>query len=144
MNQPTSHSRPPVVEGKRQTVQRHQIYQILEKASGPLTAAQIGELARHDVPDVGMSTVYRTLKMLQDADLVSLVTLPDGIARYEKSGRGPHHFHCRVCGQIWTLRSGIVSSLRGAHLSGGFLIEDHESTFHGQCPNCTPSDSNPT
>ncbi len=137
MREPTSgNGIPAALEGKRQTVQRHQILSIIEDASGPLTAAQIYELTRHDMPDVGLSTVYRTLKMLQEVELVCPVTLPDGVARYEKSGRGPHHFQCRICGKIWTLQNGAVSSLSGLRLIGGFLVEDHESTFHGQCPSC--------
>jgi Fe2+ or Zn2+ uptake regulation protein len=127
--------------GQRQTVQREQISDTLEKASGPLTALQISEFARCEVPDVGLSTVYRALKMLQEANLVRLVTLPDGVPRYEKTGRGPHHFHCRTCGGIWTVQRADVTSVQGERLIGGFLVEDHESTFHGQCAGCNSTSS---
>lgn len=125
-----------------QTVQRQEILTVLQKAKGPLTAAHIYELARQQVPELGLSTVYRALKLLQDTQLVQPVTLPDGVARYEMVGRGPHHFHCRICGQIWTLQSGEVSSLSGSRVRGNFLVENHESTLHGRCPNCNRPSSN--
>lgn len=125
--------------GRRQTAQREQISNTLEKASGPLTAVQLVELARQEVPDVGLSTVYRALKKLQEANLVRLVILPDGVARYEKAGRGPHHFLCRACGGIWTLQNGTVTTPRYCHLEGGFAVEDDEIIFYGHCSNCHPA-----
>ena len=140
MTPSTPHPQPRALTfGQRQTVQREQISQTLEQARGPLTAVQIFEITRREVPDVGISTVYRALKVLQTANLVRLVTLPDGVARYEKVGRGPHHFHCRTCGQIWTIQRGAVTSAQGQRVDGEFLIEDHESTFHGKCANCNSS-----
>ena len=125
-----------------QTVQREHIANTLEQARGPLTAVQIFEITRREVPDVGISTVYRALKMLQEANLVRLVILPDGVARYEKAGRAPHHFHCRTCGGIWTIQSAALNCIQGESLVSEFLTEDHESTFHGQCANCNSSLSN--
>lgn len=49
-----------------------------------------------------ISTVYRTLDLLQEFDLVSCVDPPDDQRRYELLGiHGPHlHLVCQACGQI--------------------------------------------
>lgn len=137
----TRTQQPVLIAGQRQTAQRQQIFNTLEGATGPLTVGQIFELVRREVPDVGLATVYRALKLLLKSKQIRLVTLLDGVARYEKVGRGPDHFHCRSCEGIWTLQSGAVTSPGVNRLGDGFLVEDHETTLHGQCPNCGSSSS---
>jgi Fur family ferric uptake transcriptional regulator len=51
---------------------------------------------------VDISTVYRTLDLLQEFDLVSSVDPGDDQRRYELLGiHGPHlHLVCRACGRV--------------------------------------------
>lgn len=122
--------------GRRQTFQRAAMLRVVEEADGPLSALQIFEQAQLEVPEIGLSTIYRTLKMLLAQEVVQSVLLPDGVSRYEKVGRGPHHFHCRSCSRIWTLENNAETMLRCSHLRGGFVVEDNEIIFRGQCPHC--------
>jgi Fur family ferric uptake transcriptional regulator len=57
---------------------------------------------QHISSSVDISTVYRTLDLLREFDLVSHVDLDDGQRRYELLGlHGPHlHLVCRSCGKV--------------------------------------------
>ncbi len=61
---------------RRQTPNRQEILEILERAKGPLAAAEIHRLARRKRPHMGLATIYRTLKMMQDENRVRFVNLP--------------------------------------------------------------------
>jgi Fur family ferric uptake transcriptional regulator len=123
--------------GQRQTRQRRQIFEVIERAEGPLSIAEIHEQSRRAVPNLGIATIYRTVKMLHEADEIHLVSLPDGETRYEKAGLGHHeHFRCRVCKQVFDLPDCPLAYLSGTTTKDGFLIEDHELTLYGRCAHC--------
>ncbi|HEX2187475.1 MAG TPA: transcriptional repressor [Longimicrobiaceae bacterium] len=127
--------RPPI--GQRNTRQRDAIAEVIGAAAGPLTAPEIAERAQREIPGLGMATVYRTLKLLQEAGRVRTVILPSGETRYESEGLGHHHhFHCRVCDGVYDLESCHVVMPPGARTEEGFVVEDHELTLYGVCPSC--------
>lgn len=127
----------------RQTPQRALLLQILEAAQGPLSAADILRIGRGEMPDLGLATIYRTLKILGQEEAVRVVNLPDGLPRFERVGLGQHHFQCRVCQRIWTLQNDPLRPLKSAQWSGEWLIEDHSSTFYGCCVGCKAKSPQP-
>jgi Fur family ferric uptake transcriptional regulator len=123
---------------QRQTRQRQQILDVITEADGPLSVAEIHERARRAVPNLGIATVYRTIKLLQEASQIHAVGLPDDESRYEKAGLGHHeHFRCRSCQQVFDLPDCPLPFLHGTTLKGGFVVEDHDLTLYGLCPQCT-------
>lgn len=124
--------------GKRRTTQREAITEVIDDAPGPLTVSQIYERSRHATPNLGIATVYRTLKLLLDNRQVHAVVLPDGETRYEKADMEHHcHFHCRTCGEVYNLVVCPVSIPEGTTFPDGFCVDDHELTLHGTCPRCS-------
>jgi Fur family transcriptional regulator, ferric uptake regulator len=124
--------------GQRQTRQRDRIYQVIREAQGPLTVQEILERAQRTVPGLGIATVYRTLNLLQDARQIRTVILPSGETRYELSGLGHHHhFQCRVCDEVYDLETCPVSIPDGNAIGEGFVVETHELTLYGVCPECS-------
>jgi Fur family transcriptional regulator, ferric uptake regulator len=123
--------------GQRHTRQRDVIVEVIQAAAGPLTVPEILDRSQRKVPGLGIATVYRTLKLLQDAGEVRTVILPTGETRYESAALGHHHhFHCRVCDEVYDFLDCPVS-LPGDHaLGNGFLVESHELTLYGVCSNC--------
>ncbi len=120
----------------RTTRQRDEIHRVLTTAPGPLTVTEIHAQAQRDLPALGIATVYRTLKLLTDQGLIHPVML-DGETLYEASGRGHHHhFSCRRCGRVFTLQTCPVSLPRGTVFAGGFVVDAHELTLYGLCPDC--------
>ncbi|GGL67852.1 transcriptional repressor [Deinococcus aerolatus] len=123
----------------RSTRQRDVIAQVLGRAPGPLAVTEIFELAQGDLPGLGIATVYRTLKLLTGQGQIHPVTL-DGETLYEASGKGHHHhFSCNHCGRVFTLHTCPVTLPSGTVYPGGFVVEAHEVTLYGQCPDCAGS-----
>ncbi|ANE44377.1 Fur family transcriptional regulator [Deinococcus puniceus] len=120
----------------RTTRQRDVIAHVLEGAEGPLAVNDVHGRALSDLPGLGIATVYRTLKLLTEQGRIHPVTL-DGETLYEASGKGHHHhFSCTRCGRVFTLHTCPVALPRGTVYPGGFIVEAHEVTLYGQCPQC--------
>jgi Fur family transcriptional regulator, ferric uptake regulator len=123
--------------GQRQTRQRDTILSVIRGAAGPLTIAEILARGQEEVPGLGIATVYRTVKLLQDAGIIQQVLLPSGEVRFEPVDRGHHHhFQCRLCAIVIDLDVCHVQIPRNS-LPEGFEIEGHELTLFGTCPVCT-------
>lgn len=123
----------------RSTRQRDVISRILQDAPGPLGVAEIHEQARATLPRLGIATVYRTLKLLTEQRRIHSVSL-DGETLYEAAGRGHHHhFSCTACQRVFTLHSCPLNLPSGTVYPGGFVVQAHEVTLYGLCPECAAS-----
>lgn len=121
---------------RRNTKQRDVIERALSAAPGPLSVAELHARAGAELPQLGVATVYRTLKRLQDEGKVHALNL-DGESRFERADLGHHHhFACRSCGGVFDLEVCPLELPRGAPYSGGYLVEGHEVTLYGVCPAC--------
>jgi Fur family ferric uptake transcriptional regulator len=87
------------------------------------------------VPNLGIATVYRTVKGLTEEGELVPVEMPGEPQRYEESGKHHHHhFCCRGCGRVFEMK-GCPRDL--AHmLPEGCTMEDHEVFIYGRCPDC--------
>src|SRR5262245_8839115 len=89
-------------------------------------------------PDVGRTTVYRTLKLLQTAGLAQELQL-DGQSRFEREYKREHHDHfiCKYCGEIIEFVSEDIERLQDEIAEKlGFVIEGHRHQIYGACRNC--------
>jgi Fur family ferric uptake transcriptional regulator len=122
--------------GQRQTRQRDAILNVLAEANGPLSVPEIFALSKKIIP-LGIATVYRTVKLLLDAKEIQSVILPSGETRYEAADLGHHdHFQCRKCLHVFDLSVCPLHLASGTIIPGGFIVEDHEMTLYGTCPEC--------
>ena len=123
--------------GQRQTRQRALVYDVVKRARGPLTVPEIHTMVQHTMPQTGIATVYRAVKLLLESKWLEAVTLPSGETRYECADMGHHHhFQCRICGEVFDIDHCPVELPQGAELPGGFILHDHEITLYGLCPHC--------
>ncbi len=120
---------------ERSTSQRQAIRHVLEEADHPLKPHEILAVAKHDVPGLGIATVYRTIKSLIEDGWLVPVDLPGETARYEVANR-PHHHHflCRRCDRVFVL-DGCPWNMR-ATLPAGFKLESHQVILYGICKDC--------
>lgn len=124
--------------GQRQTRQRDAIYDVIQDSDGPLAVTEIHSRARKTLPTLGIATVYRALKLMQEATEVQAVNLPSGETRYESAHLGHHdHFQCRKCEQVFDLSVCPLHLETGTTLPGGFIVEGHELTIYGLCLLCS-------
>ncbi len=87
--------------GKRYTRQRALIMAIIRQGQGHLDADEIFRRAHEREPRLSLSTVYRTLQILKDLDLVDELHFGEGHHHYEvKPAREHHHLVCLGCGRV--------------------------------------------
>ena len=85
--------------GHRLTPQRQLILEAIEESDGHVSAESVHSKVAAQFPQVNISTVYRTLELLQDLGLVTHTHFDDGIAQYHLASATPHqHMVCRRCG----------------------------------------------
>lgn len=120
---------------QRDTAQRRAIRHVFSHSRRPLTPQEVLEKAQSEVPNLGIATVYRTLRGLMDEGSLIAVDVPGEPQRYEGSGKGHHHhFSCRACGRMFEME-GCPKDLDKL-VPQGFTMDDHEVFIYGQCLDC--------
>lgn len=85
--------------GYRLTVQREIILDAFESLSGHVTAEDLYGRVRQTFPQVNVSTVYRTLELLEQEGLALHTRYHDGIVKWHRAEEiGHQHLVCRQCG----------------------------------------------
>ncbi len=79
-------------QGLRMTGQRRTIARVLSEASDHPDAEELHARASRLDPRISIATVYRTVKLLEEAGLLEKRDFGDGRARFEDSQRA-HHDH---------------------------------------------------
>lgn len=120
------------------TRQREAIRAALEDAGRPLGAREVHAAAQAVVPGLGLATVYRTLRTLEEERSIRAVALPGEPPRYEVAGKAHHHhFHCRVCGRVFDVDGCVGDTAPLAALTpAGFRLATHEIILYGDCAGC--------
>jgi Fur family transcriptional regulator, ferric uptake regulator len=132
--------------GFRLTPQREMILHILHDAEEHATAEEL--FARVSVLSsaVDLSTVYRTLELLEEFHLVASFDLGDGERRYELlTLHHPHyHLHCRSCHQLITIDAQelqpLIAQLAQEH---GFEAQFEHLIIPGLCQGCQSAAARP-
>jgi len=135
--------------GYRFTVPRGAILSVLSATSGHLSAEDVYVKVHKDYPNVGLTTVYRTLELLVQMELVVRSDFGDGRARYELNqgpkGEKHHHHHlvCTSCGRVIDYTDFIKDEIellqkteKGLSKKYNFQIENHIIQFYGLCQKC--------
>ena len=133
-------------EGFRLTFPRQVILDILDKTEHHMSAEEIYIELHKKYPSIGLTTIYRTLDMLANLDIVNKFDFGDGRARYELKGvqeKHHHHLICRGCGRIIDYKDFIDEETQlvkkiEERLSKKyrFRIDTHQFHFYGLCNEC--------
>lgn len=122
---------------RRGTRQRQAIRRAFERAAGPLSPREVHDVAGAEVEGLGLATVYRALRRLEEEGFIEPVPVPGEGVRYERAGRNHHHhFHCEACDRIFDLDACRLPPDLGLSTPPGFLPKRHEVIVHGRCPDC--------
>jgi Fur family ferric uptake transcriptional regulator len=78
--------------GMRLTGQRRTIARILEEAPDHPDVEELHARALREDPGISIATVYRTVKLFEEAGILERLEFRDGRARYEDAERD-HHDH---------------------------------------------------
>jgi len=118
--------------------QREAILDVFLRSERHLSVDDLFQLVRKRHPEVGRTTVYRTLKLFQAAGLASELQF-EGKSRFEREYKRQHHDHfiCRSCGDIIEFSSPEIERLQdeiAAELK--FEIDGHRHQIFGRCRRC--------
>jgi Fur family ferric uptake transcriptional regulator len=81
-----------IERGLKMTEQRRVISRVLSDSSDHPDVEEIYRRAAAIDPKISVATVYRTMRLLEDANVIERLDLRDGRARYEEN-RDEHHHH---------------------------------------------------
>lgn len=133
--------------GYRITIGRQAILDILAAEESHLSAEDIYTRIRKACPGIGLTTVYRTIDILNDMGLVHRLDFGDGRSRYELA-EGPkkrhhHHLICTGCNKAINYTDFIEEEIKllketekGLSKKYKFRITGHRIEFYGLCERC--------
>lgn len=125
--------------GLRKTAQRDLILDIFLRTEEHLTSEDLYWLVQKKDPNVGHTTVYRTLKLLTEAGLAREVRFGDNKTYYEHHYNHEHHDHmiCTECGRVIEFFSQDIESLQDQMADKfGFRLSHHSLRMWGVCSDC--------
>jgi Fur family ferric uptake transcriptional regulator len=124
--------------GLRMTPQRRLILDAVESMHGHVSAEQVYQEVVRVFPDVNISTVYRTLEVLEDLGVVRHTHFHDGVAQYERTDAGRHHHMvCSRCGSEAELDLELLRPLADElERRYGFRADLAHSAIVGVCRRC--------
>ncbi len=125
--------------GLKQTEQRDTILETFLETRDHLSTDELFRLVKQHDSKIGITTVYRAMKLLVECGLASEVSFQDGVVRYEHQvgRRSHHHMVCTNCGASVEFFSPQVDELekqigREYH----FLTKRHTFQIYGHCEDC--------
>ncbi len=125
-------------QGYRLTPQRLMVLSAIEKSDHHISAEEIYAQITARYPNVNISTVYRTLELLERLGLVTKTDLGEGTVRYHSAEKGHHHhLVCRECGAIVDLDESVLASLKSAlRQKYQFTADLKHLAIQGRCARC--------
>lgn len=126
----------------RLTTQRELVLQILfEHPAEHLTAEEIYFFIKQKNPDIGIATVYRTLELFSELEIIYKLSFAGDCSRYEltlnEEGHYHHHLICKSCGRIIEFNADLLDDIEKIiGETSNFLIVDHCLRFYGYCADC--------
>lgn len=127
--------------GQQYTSTRRAIIEVLRKAPDPVTIPEIMKAK----PSLALSSVYRTLSVLEQAEIVNRLVTSREFARYELAeDLTGHHHHliCTGCGKVkdFTLSNKLErtasKSFEEIATEAGFVMHGHRLDVVGLCADC--------
>jgi Fur family transcriptional regulator, ferric uptake regulator len=131
-------------EGLKSTAQRDLIVDEFLRCPGHVSIEELLARVRKRQPRVGYVTVYRTLRLLQAADLAVPRQFGDGQTRFEVADQASraHHDHliCADCGLIVEFAEPEIERLQDEVARRlGFVVESHKLELYARCPQAARS-----
>ena len=128
--------------GYRLTPQRQLVLQAVEKLGHATPDEILVEVQQH-ASAVNVSTIYRTLEVLEELGLVRHAHLSDRAPTYH-SVSDHEHFHlvCRNCHRVVSVDPEVVAPLADRlREEQGFVIDVGHLAIFGECEECEDQDA---
>lgn len=121
----------------RHSKQRKLILEVLKQSNGHPTADWIYREVKREIPNISLGTVYRNLKLLQEAGEITEISCDGNEGRFDGNPHLHYHITCYKCGQIKDVDNIILHDIEEkVAASTGFKITNHCVGFAGICNEC--------
>lgn len=122
------------------TIQREVILETLYNSDEHLTPEALHHLIQDKEPDLktGIATVYRTLALLEESNVVTSLSFGAQGKKYELGAKEHHdHLICTECGKITEFVDEEIEKRQHAITEKlGFNMSDHSMQIYGICSEC--------
>jgi Fur family transcriptional regulator, ferric uptake regulator len=122
--------------GLRMTPQRQLVLDAV-RTLGHATPEQICTEVQSAAPAVNITTVYRTLDLLERIGMVRHTHLGHGAPTYSEQQHQHVHLVCHSCGQVTEIPTELMSALaERLRTEAGFELDVTHVALSGVCPDC--------
>jgi len=122
------------------TIQREVILETLYNSDEHLTPESLHHLIQEKYPELktGIATIYRTLSLLEDSDIVTSLSFGAQGKKYELGAKEHHdHLICTKCGDITEFVDEEIEKRQQIIAKElGFKMSDHSMQIYGICKAC--------
>jgi len=122
-------------KGIQPSVQRIEILTFLIANRIHPTAEIIYDRLHPAIPTLSRTTVYNTLRLFVEHDLVQVLTIEDKEARFDIDTSLHGHFKCDACGSVYDFSAPDLPPEKMKDLEG-FMIRERHVYFRGTCAMC--------
>ena len=116
----------------RPSIPRIMIYDYLREHRTHPTADEIYSALSPAAPTLSKTTVYNTVRLLTNANVIKMITIQEQQARFDACTELHGHFLCGCCGRIYDFDTEEPK----AKLPDGFKANTKEVFFTGTCSSC--------
>ncbi len=127
--------------GQRLTAPRRAVLDLISWRQGHFTAADLITDAHERNVEIGRATIFRSLELLTELQLLEHIDLPSGEHAYVAC-EPVHHHHvvCSHCGRTAEVEDcGMASVASEVGRRTGYAIESHRLELFGLCSACRPA-----
>ncbi|MBI5606352.1 MAG: transcriptional repressor [Deltaproteobacteria bacterium] len=127
-------------QGLRQSSQRERVVDAFLSQKGHASAEELLTQVRKIDKRVGLTTIYRTLKLLTQCGLAVERKFNRQVSTFEPARLGQHHDHliCLGCGRIMEFENKAIETLQEVVArEQGFRITHHILELYGYCLDCS-------
>jgi Fe2+ or Zn2+ uptake regulation protein len=121
-------------EGINPSFQRLKIYEyVMRNSTHPTVEAIFSHLSK-EIPTLSKTTIYNTLNLFQEKNMVRGLTIEGKEVRYDGNTRPHAHFKCLACGALFDVPADVPWPA-GDRVDGHKVVE-RQLYLRGICKHC--------
>jgi Fur family ferric uptake transcriptional regulator len=115
---------------------------IVKNQDQHLNCDEIYDLVKNIDSNLGLATIYRSLKLFVQLGILTELNIGDGSIRYDlvdlnANSHNHHHLICKTCGKIIEVKDDSLETVeKEIEKIYDFQIENHKCKFMGTCKEC--------
>jgi Fur family peroxide stress response transcriptional regulator len=124
-------------KGYKVTPQRIAVYDVLKNTKEHPTVEAIYNKLQPAYPTMSLATVYKSLEMFKDLNLVQELNVGEDKFRYDANIKLHPHITCVSCGRVDDVDDEMFFNLsEQVAVKTGYEITGQKLYFYGHCPKC--------